>query len=210
MPDERLVKTITRRMSNGKISMWGTLHANPFGGFAGWLCDSWTEAGASGAEVLLPRLHWLSKDDNRFHLVKLDIPAVGTSSVYVGQVDSEIEPRREAFMRSILAQWESEYLDSESVHFKQEGSLDIHWENSNEPTATPHYRLLFLRYTATPSGGALQPKRIVGDQALQAYLVEIHFTPEDAGQWIEQLKEQTSVSIPNVRLASQFLADYGQ
>lgn len=210
MPDERLVKAITRRTSNGKISMWGTLHVNPFGGFAGWLCDSWTEAGASGAEVLLPRLHWLSKDDDKFHLVKLEIPAVGTSSVSVGPVDSKIEPRREAFMRSTLAEWESEYLGSEGVLYKPEGSLDIFWVNSEAPTATPHYRLLFLRYTATPSGGVLQPKWIVGDQALHAYLVEIHFTSEDASSWIEQLKEKRSVSIPNVMLASQFLADYGQ
>ena len=208
---EQLVKVITRRTSNGRISMWGTLHVNPTGGFAGWLCDSWTEAVASGAEVLLPRLHWLSKEDDKFHLAKFDIPTVGMSSLYIGQVDSEIEPRREAYLRTTLAQWENEYLSSDSVNAERtvEGSLDIHWENSNDPDAPPLYRLLFLSYKYS-QGGAQQPKRIVGDPMLQAYLLNIHFTPEDAADWIEKLKNRTSVSIPNVMLASQFLADYGQ
>jgi len=191
--------------------MWGTLHVNPTGGFAGWLCDSWTEAGASGDEVLLPQLHWLSKEDDKFHLAKFDVPAVGMSSVYIGQVDSEIEPRREAYLRTTLAQWENEYLTSDSVQTERtvEGNLDIHWENSNDPDATPRYMLLFLSYKYF-KGGAQQPERIVGDSALQAYLLDIHFTPKDAAEWIEQLKRKASVSIPNVVLASQFLAEYGQ
>lgn len=114
---EQLVKVVTRRTTDGQISMWGTLHLNARGGrFAGWLCDAWTEAGASAADVLLPRLHWLSKEDDRFHLVKLEIPAVGAASVALGPVDTAIEPRREAFMRATLAQWENEYLAAEGVH----------------------------------------------------------------------------------------------
>jgi hypothetical protein len=113
---ERLVKVLTRRITSGQISMWGTLHINPVGGkFGGWLCDSWTEAGTSGADVLLPCLHWLSKEDGKFHFVKLDIPITGIASIMLGPVDAEIEPRREAFMRATLSQWEDEYLASESV-----------------------------------------------------------------------------------------------
>jgi len=97
--------------------MWGTLHLNTQGGtLAGWLCDSWTEAGASAAEALLPRLHWLSKEDDRFHLVQLDIPVVGTAAVRLGPVDTGIEPRREEFMRTTLAQWENEYFTTQGVH----------------------------------------------------------------------------------------------
>jgi len=113
---EQMVKVLTRRVTVGQISMWGTLHLNPQGGtLAGWLCDCWTEAGTDSAEVLLPRLHWLSKEDNRFHLVHLEIRDAGNSSITLGQVDAEIEPRREAFMRVTLAQWENEYFATQGV-----------------------------------------------------------------------------------------------
>jgi hypothetical protein len=115
---ERLVKVFTKRTTVGQISMWGTLHLNAQGGrLAGWLCDSWTESGTSGSDALSPRLHWLSKEDNEFHLVKLDIPSFGTSSVAMGPVDPNMEPRRAAFLRSTLAQWEDEYFASQGVQF---------------------------------------------------------------------------------------------
>ena len=114
---EQLVKVLTRRTTVGQISMWGTLHLNTQGGtLAGWLCDAWTEAGTSGADVLLPRLHWLSKADDRFHLVQLNIPVVGAASIALGPVDTEIEPRREAFMRVTLSEWENEYFSTQGVH----------------------------------------------------------------------------------------------
>jgi hypothetical protein len=113
---ERLVKVASRSATVGQMSMWGTLHLSLVGGkLGGWLCDSWTVAGASASEVLLPRLHWLGKDDDKFHLAMLDIPVTGVASINVGPIDTEIEPRREAFMRSTLQQWENEYLASESV-----------------------------------------------------------------------------------------------
>jgi hypothetical protein len=114
---EQLLKVLSRRTSEGQISMWGTLHLNAQGGrLAGWLCDSWTEAGTSAADVLLPRLHWLSKEDDQFHFVNLDIPAAGRSSITLGPIDTEIEPRREAFMRAMLAQWENEYFTTQGVN----------------------------------------------------------------------------------------------
>jgi hypothetical protein len=114
---EQLVKVLTRRTTDGQISMWGTLHLNTQGGgkLAGWLCDAWTEAGTSGTDVLLPRLHWLGRDDDRFHLVKLDIPVVGMALITLGPIDENIEPRREAFLRATLAQWENEYLSTQGV-----------------------------------------------------------------------------------------------
>ena len=96
--------------------MWGTLHLNTQGGkLAGWLCDAWTEAGTSGKDVLMPRLHWLSKDDDKFHLVRLEIPVAGRASITLGPVDTDIEPRREAFMRVTLSEWENEYFTSQGV-----------------------------------------------------------------------------------------------
>jgi hypothetical protein len=114
---EQLVKVLTRRTTEEQISMWGTLHLNAQAGrLAGWLCDSWTEAGATGRDALLPRLYWLSKEDDLFHFVKLEIPVAGNASITLGPVDANIEPRRERFMRATLAQWENEYLTTQSVH----------------------------------------------------------------------------------------------
>jgi hypothetical protein len=113
---ERLVKVVTRRTTVGQISMWGTLHLNLAGGNSGgWLCDSWTEAGTPASEVLRPRLLWLSKEDDQFYRAVLDIPVVGVSNIKIGPVDEPIEPRRLAFVRATLAQWEDEFLASQSV-----------------------------------------------------------------------------------------------
>ena len=92
---ERLVKVDTRRITQGQISMWGTLHLSVDGGkLAGWLCDAWTEAGSSPSEVLLPRLYWLSKEDDKFHRVRLNIPVAGPGAVELGPVDLDVDPRR--------------------------------------------------------------------------------------------------------------------
>ena len=113
---EQLVKLLTRRTTAGPISMWGTLHLDiREEKLAGWLCNSWTEAGVSSSEVLLPRIHWLNKNDNRFYLAKLTIPTAGNASVMLGPVDENIEPRRESFMRETLAQWENEFFTEQGV-----------------------------------------------------------------------------------------------
>jgi hypothetical protein len=118
---DQVVKVLTRRTTDGQISMWGTLHLNTQARkLEGWLCDAWTEAGTSGADVLMPRLHWLSKEDDQFHLVRLEIPVVGRSSITLGPVDTKIEPPREAFLRATLAQWESEYFTNEGVQVSTE------------------------------------------------------------------------------------------
>jgi hypothetical protein len=113
---EQLVKVFTRRITEGQISMWGTLHLNAQGGrLAGWLCDSWTEAGTPAADMLMPRLHWFSMEHEQFYLAKIDIPVVGGSSIMIGEVDTEIEPRRKQFMLVTLAQWLNEYLTTQGV-----------------------------------------------------------------------------------------------
>lgn len=113
---ERLVKVLNRRTTDGKMSMWGTLHLNAEGrSIAGWLCDSWTEAGVSASEVLLPRLYWLNKEDDQLYTAFIEIPVVGVATIARGPVDKTIEPRREAFIRAMLAQWENEFLSSNEV-----------------------------------------------------------------------------------------------
>jgi hypothetical protein len=114
---EQLVKVLTRRATAEQISMWGTLHLNAQGGkLAGWLCDSWTEAGTPAADVLLPQLHWFNKEDEQFHFVKVDIPVAGAATITIGPVDEEIDTRRKEFLLTMLAQWENEYLTTQGVH----------------------------------------------------------------------------------------------
>jgi hypothetical protein len=86
-------------------------------GNAGWLCDTWTEAEASATDVLLPRLYWLSKEDDKFHGVMPNVPVAGAATLTLGPIDPELEPRREAFMRVTLAQWENEYFTTQGVQF---------------------------------------------------------------------------------------------
>ncbi len=89
-----------------------------------------------------------------------------------------------------------------------EGSLDILWLNASDTTATPRYALIFSRYAGFKNG-AQQPNNIVGHAALESYLIELGFTVEDAENWIEQTHQRISVSIPNVMMPGQHLADYG-
>jgi hypothetical protein len=115
MPDQ-LIKVMTRSITAEGISMWGTLHMNAQGGrLAGWLCDSWTTTREPGTAVLLPRIYWLNKEDDRFYRAQIDIPVVGASSIKLGPVDEQIEPLRDRFLRGMLAQWENEYLSQNCV-----------------------------------------------------------------------------------------------
>ena len=90
---------------------------------------------------------------------------------------------------------------------KVEGSLDIFWENYLEPTATPTFKIHFLKYLNSING-AQQSKTIVGAANLVVYFMELGFTPEDANHWVAQVNEKKSVSIPNVMLASQHAIAY--
>jgi hypothetical protein len=85
-----------------------------------------------------------------------------------------------------------------------EGSLDILWENYTTPNATPKYRLLFARYKNFKSG-AQPSKRLVSADALESYLIEISFTPDDAKNWVKRVNEKNSVSIPNVKMPEGYL-----
>jgi len=88
-----------------------------------------------------------------------------------------------------------------------EGSLDILWENYTTPNATPKYRLLFARYMNFESG-AQRSKRLVSIDALESYLVEVGFTPDDAKNLVRQVNEKNCVSIPNVMMPEGCLTAY--
>lgn len=87
-----------------------------------------------------------------------------------------------------------------------EGSLDILWEN-HQQAAAPRYRLIFARYKNFRSG-AQPSKKVVGDDALESYLVQIGFAASDAKLWIKQLQEKQSVSIPNVMMPEAEMSPY--
>jgi hypothetical protein len=89
-----------------------------------------------------------------------------------------------------------------------EGSLDIRWENYGS-AAAPKYRVLFLRYDSKFKGGAQQPKWFEGTGALETYLLELGFAPEDAKNWIKQVHaENRSVPITHVMMPERYVADY--
>lgn len=88
-----------------------------------------------------------------------------------------------------------------------EGSLNIRRDNSSESRATPRYRLIFARYEELNS--KRQPcKQIVGDEALEIYLLNFCFAPEMAKHWLSEIKNTKSVSIPNVMMPAQFIGDF--
>jgi hypothetical protein len=88
-----------------------------------------------------------------------------------------------------------------------EGSLRIIWMN-RYTLALPLYHLFFLPY-ANPTDGAQKPHEIVGDDALESYLVVLGFTPADAHRWLAKVRgHDRAVLISNVMIPDTFLADY--
>lgn len=96
----------------------------------------------------------------------------------------------------------------EAIGRRVEGRLDIAWVNCNAPQSTPRYDLIFMRY-ANFKSGAQKPNSIVGTDALETYLIKVGFDAGDARDWIRKINENNIVSIPNILMPEQHLADYG-
>jgi hypothetical protein len=86
-----------------------------------------------------------------------------------------------------------------------QGSFHIVWSNSEEPTATPKYKVQFPRVSC---GGALRPQYIEGESELEAYLVKAGFTHASAGNWATQLHSTGSVDIPHQLDEEEYRASY--
>jgi len=99
------------------------------------------------------------------------------------------------------------YISENARRKMVEGMLDILWENYGDPRATPRFRLIFINIRAE-SHGAKPHKTIVGEDALEDYLIMLGFTPKNAKDWIKQVKAETSVSIQNVTISEQYAAEY--
>jgi hypothetical protein len=92
-----------------------------------------------------------------------------------------------------------------------EGVLDIFWENSAEAGAMsyrPRFLLHFL-ILRHRKGGPVAPMTVVGDDSLERHLVEWGFTSENAKGWIQKIKADKSVSIPNVMMPAERVGPYG-
>jgi hypothetical protein len=115
-----------------------------------------------------------------------------------------------------------------------EGTLYIRWEKDTEASATPRYKLMFSGYKNPwegvyitsreglynllvnyrsgdmwfPKGGAQLSKLLVGSDRLESYLIDIGFRPDDAKDWIKQIHEKGSVSIPNVTMPEEQMSAY--
>jgi hypothetical protein len=89
-----------------------------------------------------------------------------------------------------------------------EGVLDIFWENNSESNVAATYRLRFLTLARRP-GGPVAPLTVVGDDCLERYLVRWGFSAANADGWVQRLKKQFSVSIPNVMLPADLVGPYG-
>jgi hypothetical protein len=88
-----------------------------------------------------------------------------------------------------------------------EGTLKIIWMN-RYTAAVPLYNLFFLPY-AKPTYGAQKPHEIVGDDALENYLVILGFTPSEAHRWLAKVRgHDRPASIPNIMMPDQFVVDY--
>ena len=93
-----------------------------------------------------------------------------------------------------------------------EGSLDIYWENNDDVTAAPRYRLRFqpLRKIEIRLG----PKLLVGKEALLDYLTTMQHSTmplerrqQYAKGWSLQVDSRTTLSLPLVTFSESQLEE---
>jgi hypothetical protein len=104
--------------------------------------------------------------------------------------------------------WIMEAIYNQLQRETVEGTLDIFWENHEDRAAPPSYRLIFCRYSDF-TGGAMQPNRLVGDAALKSHLVELGLREKVAESWLERVRAERAVPIPNLMMPLEYLVHYG-
>ena len=78
------------------------------GAMLGWLVITRTERGVMPP---LNKMHWVWKEDGKLRGAIRQMDYNGAQNL---DEDTEIEPHRAAFIRSTLALWEQEYLETKS------------------------------------------------------------------------------------------------
>jgi hypothetical protein len=132
--------------------------------------------------------------------INLRVPAE-----FLTKIDEAVQMRP---LRMSRHAWIMEAVYQQLQRETTEGTLDIFWENNEDRTASPTYRLVFCRYVRF-QGGAIRPNRIVGDESLRSHLISLNFTKEQAKRMIEKVKAEKSVPIPNVTMPMEQLFQYG-
>jgi len=104
----QIEKVLSRTTTAADVSMWATLHVSrPDGKAIGWLVDSW-------GVHMRPRMNWISREEDKFYRVYVTIDT-GRNSISIREEDTDIEPRRAAFIRATLEMWEQEWVDQQKA-----------------------------------------------------------------------------------------------
>jgi hypothetical protein len=123
----------------------------------------------------------------------------------LAKIDQAVETRPLKISRHA---WIMEAIYRQLRQETTEGTLDIFWENSEDRSANPKYRLIFCRYLGFQRG-AMQPHRIVGEAALRKHLLGLNFGEVETKALIARVKTERSVPIPNVMMPFEQLPQYG-
>jgi hypothetical protein len=101
----------SRRAVVGTVSMWGKLFVGKHNGkVLGWMVDTWTERGIE--PHLRPKLHWISRADDKFHHV--ETTGDNRIAITILDEDTEVESNRAEVIKETLARWEDEWLKQET------------------------------------------------------------------------------------------------
>jgi hypothetical protein len=102
---ENSEQLLSREASRGDLRMWGKIAADAIGA-GDWLVGSWS---ADGVPRWVPRMHYYSREDRKFYLVRPNI-APEKMDLIVDQEDQGLDPDRAKFIIENIETWERELL----------------------------------------------------------------------------------------------------
>jgi hypothetical protein len=94
---------VSREASRGDFRMWGKIAVDAIGA-GDWLVGSWS---ADGVPRWIPRMHYFSRDNRKFYLVRPNI-APANMELIVDQEDKGLDPERAKFIIENIETWERE------------------------------------------------------------------------------------------------------
>jgi len=87
----------------GSLRGWGQLYASVTGKtVGGWLVNSWSD----GEPYLRAQQHWFDKGEDKFYHAYFNFDI---RSLNLNGEDTDIEPKRVAFIRKMTEKWEDEW-----------------------------------------------------------------------------------------------------
>ena len=100
---EKSEQLVSREASRGDLRMWGKIAVDAIGA-GDWLVGSWS---ADGVPRWIPRMHYYSRDERKFYLVRPNIVPANMELI-VDQEDKELDPQRAEFIIENIETWERE------------------------------------------------------------------------------------------------------